>query len=151
MSKYKLIQFTNSNIGAIPANGFIPVGLISRRVNTSACNCNTFSVSSSNADSVYLNEPGSYKVTYVGSFNAAAEGDFSVSLIANGVSVITSQETVTAAEDMVNITLVYVMRVCPNCCSAPANCPMSIQMQLGTGATSATDPSVANLIIEKIA
>ena len=150
MSNYKLIQLTNTNIGTLPANSFIPVGLITRRINASVNSNVTFQVASSASDTVYLNEPGSYKVTYVGSFSAGAVGNFAISLLANNTAVMTSQETVAAADDYVNITLTYVVRVCPTCCSAPATCPMSIQLQVGDVATSATEISTANLIIEKV-
>jgi hypothetical protein len=150
MSNYKLIQLTNNNIGTITANSFLPVGLITRRINASAANCSTFQIASSTSDTIYLNEPGSYKISYVGNFSAGAVGDFAISLVANNDTVFTSQETAAAADDYVNIALSYVVRVCPNCCSAPATCPMSIQFQLGDVATSATEISTANLIIEKV-
>jgi hypothetical protein len=151
MSNYKLIQLTNNTIGSIPANAFLPVGLVTRRINAPISSNVTFQIASSTSDTVYLNEPGSYKITYVGSFAAGAAGDFSISLIANGTEVFTSQETVAAADDYVNITIDYVVRVCPNCCSVPATCPTSIQFQVGNVETSATVFSNANMIIEKIA
>ena len=150
MSRYKLVQLTNKSIGEIQAGDYLPVGMITRKINASTCNCNTFQIASSNSDIVYLNEPGSYKVTYTGSFAAGAAGVFAISLIANQETIFTAQETVAAADDLVNMNLSYVVRVCPNCCSSPANCPMSIQIQLGDLATSATVDSTANLIIEKV-
>ena len=150
MSNYKLIQLTNNNIGSIAANSYLPVGLITRRINASTSNCSTFQVASSTSDTIYLNEPGSYKITYTGSFSAGATGSFAISLVANNSTVFTAQETVAAADDYVNLDFSYVVRVCPNCCSAPATCPMSIQLQVGDVATSATEISTANLIIEKI-
>lgn len=150
MSKYKLIQLTNSSIGAIDANTLLPLGIVTRRIN-SACDCPTFQVASSNADTVYINEPGYYKVTYSATFTAAAAGNVSVSLLTNQATVYTVTEEATAAEDIVNVTLPYVIRVCPNSCSSPYNCPMAVQFKLGDTALGITpDPSTANLIIERV-
>jgi hypothetical protein len=151
MSKYKLIQLTNNNIGAINANNYLPLGIVTRRLNAATNDCSTFQVTSSTSDTVTVNEPGYYKVTYSASLTAAATGTFPISLIANQDNVYTVSETVAAADDVINLTLVYTIRVCPNCCSAPYNCPISLQIQLGDIATSATIPSTANLVIEKIA
>jgi hypothetical protein len=150
MSKYKLIQLTNSSIGAIDANTLLPLGIVTRRIN-SACDCPTFQVASSTADTVYINEPGYYKVTYSATFTAAAAGNVSVSLLTNQATVYTVTEEATAAEDIVNVTLPYVIRVCPNSCSSPYNCPMTVQFKLGDTALGITpDPSTANLIIERV-
>jgi hypothetical protein len=148
MSKYKLIQLTNNAIGATTAQTLLPLGLITRRLNASACNCTTFQITSSDSDTLILNDPGYYKITYNANLIAAAAGDLSVSLLANQQEVTSSSETVAAADDTANITLIYTIRVCPNCCSAPTNCPVNIQLQLGDVAISAG--STANLIVEKI-
>jgi hypothetical protein len=151
MSKYKLIQLTNTNIGEILAGENIPLGLVTRKVNSNGCDCPVFQVASSNSDTVYINEPGFYKVTYSATLTAGAAGLMSVSLIANQNSIYTVSQEATAAEDIVNITLVYVLRVCPNSCSSPYNCPTSVQLRLGDVATGITpDPSTANLIIERV-
>jgi hypothetical protein len=151
MSKYKLIQLTNTNIPAVDANAYLPLGLVTRRYNTPVADCSTFEIGSSSSDSITITEPGYYKVTYNATMTAAAAGNVSVSLISNQNSVITVSEEATAAEDIVNITLIYVIRVCPNCCSSPTNCPVSIQLQLGDVALGTTpSASTANLIIEKV-
>ena len=151
MSKYKVIQLTNNNIGATTAQSFLPLGTITRRINAPVTLTNVFQVASTGADIVYINEPGYYKVTYSATLTAAAAGTVGVSLVANNDTVYTVSEEATAAEDIVNLTLVYIIRVCPNCCSSPFNCPVGIQMQLGDTATGITpDPSTANLIIERV-
>lgn len=151
MSKYKLIQLTNTNIGAITADTLIPLGLVTRRYNAPVDNCSTFEVASSAADTLYITEPGYYKITYSMVATAGAAGVMGVSLIANQNVVTTVSQDVTAAEDIVDLTLIYVIRVYPNCCSTPANCPVAVQMKLGDVATGITpNPSTTNLIVEKV-
>jgi hypothetical protein len=151
MSKYKLIQVTNTNIGALDANSLLPLGLITRRYNSPSDCCSTFDLGSSSSDTLYINEPGYYKITYSLVASAAAEGVLSISMLNNQNSVYTVSSDVTAAGDVVNLTLIYVIRVCPNCCSTPSNCPVAIQFQLGDVATGITpNPSISNLIVEKV-
>ena len=151
MSKYKLIQLTNNNIGAVAANGYLPLGLITRKLNSACNNCATFQVTSSTSDALVITEPGYYKITYVGNLSAAAAGNISVTLVTNQQAVVSATETVAAADDVANIVLSYVIRICPNCCSAPYNCPVSVQFQLGSEvATSATEDSTSNIIVEKL-
>jgi hypothetical protein len=151
MSKYKLIQLTNTNIGALTANTYIPLGLVTRRLNTPCNSCSTFQLANSSSDILYINEPGYYKITYSATLTAGAAGLMSVSLINNQNSIYTVSEEATAAEDIVNITLVYTVRVCPNSCCNPGNCPLGIQFQLGDTATGITpNASTANLIVEKV-
>lgn len=151
MSKYKLIQLTNKAVGAVAAEDFMPLGLITRRVNSTTSPCTTFQITSSTSDTVYINEPGYYKITYSATLIADAAGVLSLSLVANQNSIYTVSETAAAAGDAVDLTLVYVVRVCPNSCSAPYNCPTSIQLQLGDVAiTDTPESSVTNLVIERV-
>ena len=151
MSKYKLIQLTNNNIPAVTAGSFLPLGLITRRYNAPTTDCSTFEVITSGADTVQITEPGYYKVTYSATLTAADAGNIQVSLIANQNAVYSVAEEATAAEDVVNVTLIYVIRVCPNCCSSPVNCPVAIQLKLGDVALGITpSPSTGNLVIEKV-
>lgn len=150
MSKYKLIQLTNKQITGTAANTYIPLGLVTRKINSTACDIPTFTVGSSLADTVTINEPGYYKITYNSTLSPAAAGAVGVTLISNQDPIYSVSETAAAADDLVNLTLVYVIRVCPNCCSAPLNCPVNIQIQLGDTALSATTASVGNLVIERI-
>lgn len=151
MSKYRLIQLTNSSIGAIAADSFMPLGLVTRRINAPINCCSPFTVASSVSDTLSINEPGYYKVTYSSTLTAGAAGTISITLVSNGSDIYSVSEEATAAEDIVNVTLVYVIRVCPNSCSSPSNCPVAIQFKLGDTALGITpNPSTANLIIEKI-
>jgi hypothetical protein len=74
-----------------------------------------------------------------------------ITLVSNQEDVYTVSEEATAAEDILNLTLTYVIRVCPNCCSAPYNCPVAVQIKLGDTATGITpNPSTSNLIVERV-
>lgn len=151
MSKYKLIQLTNNNVGEITAGSFMPLGNVTRRINSPMNCCGAFQVTSSTSDTLNITEPGYYKVTYSATLTAGAAGLMSVSLIANQNTVYTVSEDATAAEDIINLTLPYVVRVCPNSCSSPYNCPVSIQFKLGDVATGITPaPSTTNLVVERI-
>ena len=147
MSKYRVLQLTNQTVGAVAVNGYMPFGKITRRVQESCGNCTTFNVTTSQADIVYLNEIGNYNVDYSASLIAGAIGEVSVSLIVNGVQVYEVGATATAIDDVVNVTLPYQVRVCPNCAGAPNNCPMAIQIQL-TGV--AVTGGQSNLRIERV-
>jgi hypothetical protein len=150
MSKYKLIQLTNNSIGAIEAGAMMPLGLITRKINASTTPCSTFQVASTDSDVIYINEPGFYKITYTATLTAGAAGALGVTLITNSDDVYSVSEDATAAEDIVNLTLIYVIRVCPNSCASPYNCPTSVQFKLGDVATGVTPaPSTSNLIIER--
>jgi hypothetical protein len=151
MSKYKLIQLTNTNIGATQAGANLPLGLVTRKINVNGCECPVFQVVSSEADTVYITEPGFYKITYSATMTAGAAGLMSVTLVTNQSDVYTVSEDATAAEDIVDLDLTYVIRVCPNSCSSPYNCPTAIQFKLGDVATGITpNPSTANLIVERV-
>ena len=151
MSNYKLLQVTNTNIPAITANSLMPLGTITRKLNSCCNNCSTFELTSNSANTLYINEPGYYKITYSATLSAGDAGLMSISLINNGTNVTTVSEDATAAADVVNLTLIYTIRVCPNCCSSPYNCPVAIQFELGDVATGvAPNPSTSNLIIEKV-
>jgi hypothetical protein len=151
MSNYKLIQITNSQLPAAAANTFLPLGLITRRLNVNTNPCSVFQLASSTSDTLIISEPGYYKITYSGTFSAGAEGLVSVSLVDNQQTLYTVSEDATAAEDVVNLTLCYVIKVANNCCNAATNCPANIQFQLGDVALGITPaPSTSNLIVEKI-
>jgi hypothetical protein len=151
MSKYKLLQLTNTNIGVTAAGEFLPLGITTRRINAGGSPCSTFQVASSEANTVYINEPGFYKITYNATLTAGAAGIMSVTLVSNSNDIYSVSEDATAAEDIVNLNLTYVIRVCPNSCSAPYNCPTAVQIRLGDVATGITpNPSTANLVIERV-
>lgn len=147
MRNYKVLQMTNKTIGAVAIDGLMPYGIITRKICQGKTNGGTFSVTTTGADTIYLQEAGNYRISYSGSLVAGATGDIAVSLIANGVSVYTVTQTVTAVGDVINLTLPYEVRVCPNSCAVPTNCPMSIQIQLtGVAITDGT----SNILVEKV-
>jgi hypothetical protein len=144
---YKQIQLTNTSIGDVAAQGFIPLGKVTRRINAPQNCCNTFSVTSSNVDTVTINDPGFYKITYSLTATAAAAGDITVALVTNGTSVYSVTQNLVDETGSVNLMLPYTIRVCPTCSSASDNVPVTIQIQ-NTG--SALTGSTSNIIIEKL-
>lgn len=147
MSKYRVLQLTNQAIGAVAVNEYMPYGKITRRIQESFGGGSTFNVTTSQSDIVYLNELGNYDVTYSASLVASAIGEVSVALIVNGTQVYEVGATASAIDDVINITLPYQVRVCPNCAGAPTNCPVSIQVQL-TGVAITSGQS--NMLIERV-
>ena len=146
MSKYKLIQLTNNNIGAVAVNTALPFGNITRRLNSPYNDAATFTVSTTGANIVYLNDPGYYNIIYSLSGVAEAAGNFSATLTSNGVSSYTVTST-TTENGTFNVTLPYSVRVCPNSCGTPTNCPVGIQVVIdGVALTGGT----GNLMIEKV-
>ena len=145
MYKNKMIQMTNKNIGVVNANSFIPFGTITRRIDCGNC-CSAFTISSSNTDTITINEEGYYKITYSITDIATAVGLNSITLLVNGVDTYTVGETVAAAGDAINLDLPYVVRVFKRCDNVATNNPMTIQIRADDAITSAT----ANIIIERI-
>ena len=144
---YKVLQLTNKNIGAVSVDDLMPLGNITRKISYGNSNCGTFQVSTTGADTVTLNEPGNYRITYSGSLTASAAGEVIISLISNSTNVYSVTATAAAADDVVNLTLPYEVRVCPNSCSNPNNCPMTIQFELtGIDITAGT----SNVLIERV-
>lgn len=146
-NKYKQIQLTNNNIGDVAVDEFMPLGIVTRRINAPFNCCNTFIVGSTASDILTITEPGFYKVTYSLTAETAAAGTVTMSLLTNGTSVYSVSAATTAADTPVNITLPYTIRVCPNCASTPTNCPVNVQLQLTGTALTGTS---ANLIVEKV-
>jgi hypothetical protein len=144
---YKQIQITNTAIGDVAVDGFIPLGQVTRRINTPYNCCNTFDLDSSTSNVVTINDPGFYKITYSLTATAAAAGDIVISLISNGTSVYSVSQNLVDETGSVNLTLPYTIRISPNCASIPANVPVTLQIQnTGIALTGAS----ANLIIEKV-
>lgn len=145
MKKYKLLQVTNNNIGAVAVNGLIPLGRITRKIDCDN-NCTAFTLSSSNADTVTISEQGYYDIEFSITALATATGLNSISLVVNGVDTYAVGETVATAGDAINLTLPYIVRVFKKCDNVATNNPMTIQFKADTAITSAT----ANLIIKKV-
>lgn len=140
----KLIQMTNTNIGAIAVDSFLPFGTITRRFGVGG-SYPTYITTNSNVDTITINDEGYYDITYNLSFVATGAGIATISLYTNGVETYTVSETV-AAGSTYNVTLPYTVRVYAKNCNAPTNNPMNVQIQLGGVAiTSGT----SNIQIEK--
>ncbi len=147
MTSYKQIQLTNNSVGDVAINSYIPLGRVTRRINAPFNCCNTFSVTSSDSDTVSLNDVGFYKITYSLTATAAAAGEVTIALVTNGTSIYTVSQTIVDEASGVNLTLPYTIRVCSNCSATPDNVPVSVQIQnTGIALTGAT----SNIIIEKI-
>ena len=142
--KTKLIQMTNTNIGAIAVDGYMPFGTVTRRYGVGG-NCPTYTISNSNVDTITINDEGYYDITYSTSVVATGAGIMGFSLLANGIEVYEVTETV-AAGSTYNFTLPSTVRVYAKCGNAPTNNPMNIQVQLtGVAITS----GVSNIQVEK--
>ena len=144
---YKLIQLTNNDIGDVAVDAYLPYGRVTRTINAPYNCCNTFSVSTSGADVVNLNDIGFYKVTYSLTGMAAAAGDVEIALVTNGSEVYSVSQYVADAAGSVNLPIVYVIRVCSSCSAAPESVPVAVQIQnTGIALTGVS----SNLIIEKL-
>jgi hypothetical protein len=147
MTSYKQIQLTNNTVGDVAINAYMPLGRVTRRINAPFNCCNTFTVTTSDADTVMLNDVGFYKITYSLTATAAAAGEVTIALVTNGTSIYTVSQAVVDETAGVNLTLPYTIRVCSNCSATPDNLPVSVQIQnTGIALTGAT----SNIIIEKI-
>jgi hypothetical protein len=144
---YKLIQLTNLDIGDVPSGGFMPLGRVTRRINAPYNSCSTFVVTSTLADSVILNDPGFYKITYSLTGAPSAVGTVTTGIVVNGTTVYSVSEYAADITGPLNITVPYVIRVSPNCAGAPDNVPVTVQI-LNSGV--ALTGTSGNLIIEKI-
>lgn len=149
MSSYRVMQLTNTNIGAVAVTNLLPLGVVTRRINRRNCGCGdnpTFSLSTVGTNIVTVNECGNYRISYSLSGVAAAAGLLSVALQINGSTVYTVSATA-AAGNTINLTLPYEIRVLPNCDSVPNNSPVNITLQLtGVGITGGT----SNLLVERV-
>lgn len=144
MSRFKMLQITNNNIGTIVENSFLPLGTITRRVDCSN-NMSAFTVSSSGTDTITINEAGYYEIEYSISEIATTAGISTVTLVVNGADVYTVGVTATAG-GTVNLTLPYTVRVFNRCDNIATNNPMTIQFRTDTEIASAT----SNVIVKKV-
>lgn len=144
---YKQIQLTNKALSDVAVNQYIPLGSVTRRINAPYNCCSTFVVTSASNDTVVLNDPGFYKVTYTLTATAAAAGEVTVALVTNEESIYSVSQTIVDETTAVNLALVYTIRVTPNSEANPTNTPVNVQLQ-NTGI--ALTGESANLIIEKI-
>lgn len=147
MNNFRIIQLTNTSIGEVSEDTYMPLGEITRRIN-GKCADNvkrTFSTSSAGINVVTINECGYYKVTYSASIVASAAGIVTLSLQVNS-STVYSVSATAAEGETVNLTLPFEIRLSPNCQGVTNNIPVNIQVLLsGVGLTSGN----SNLIIER--
>ena len=144
---YKQIQLTNTDIGDIAVDALIPYGIVTRRINAPSNCSTTFTVTSSISDTVTINEVGFYKITYSLTGMAEAAGDVEITLLTNNSNIYSVSQYVADAAGSVNLTIVYTIRVCPNCSSAPDNIPVNVQIKnTGIALTGVS----GNMIIEKV-
>lgn len=142
---YRLLQLTNGNVGAVPAASLIPLGTVTRQVEQQQSCTETFLETTAVNTTVYVREPGFYKITYNGFLTAGAAGNVVVNLQINGTTVATATVTATAA-GTVPVTISFVTRVFNNCCNSN-NLPISVQFQNnGVALTGGT----SNLTIERV-
>lgn len=143
---YRLLQLTNSSIGAVAAAAFMPLGTVTRQVKQSNSCQPTFVVSNSTNNTVYIQEPGIYKVTYNGFLTVAAADTIILDLQVNGTTVATANVTAAAAGTFA-VPLTFTIRVFNNCNCNTTNLPAQIQL-LNNG--SALTGGNSNLIIERV-
>jgi hypothetical protein len=146
MTNAKILQLTNSTIGAIAVNGNMPLGVTTVVYPFDVSNCfPTYTITSSTSDTLVINKSGTYNFIYNASVVATGAGEVTLDLIVNGVTKYTTSVTATAA-GTVNITLPYEIYIPCNCASSPNNVPAYIQVQnTGVALTSGT----SNLIVSK--
>lgn len=144
---YRLIQITNTSIGAVAANTAIPVGVINNRTGKSSPCAQIFKVTTTANNVININEPGLYKITYNGYLTAgAAAGNVVINLQVNGTTVATATVTATAG-GTVSVPLTFVIRVKGNCCNA-INLPAILQfINAGVALTGGS----GNIILERVA
>jgi hypothetical protein len=146
MTNAKILQLTNSTIGAIAINGNMPLGVTTIIFPFDTNNCfPTYTVTSSTSDTLVINKPGTYKFIYNASVIATDAGEVTLGLVVNGATKYSVSTTATAA-GTVNLTIPYEVYVPCNCASSPNNVPAYIQVQnTGVALTSGT----SNLIVSK--
>jgi hypothetical protein len=146
MTNARILQLTNSTIGAIAVNGNMPLGVVTVVYPFNTDNCYpTYNVNSSTSDTLVINRAGTYNFIYNASVIASEAGNVTFTLNVNGVSKYTVNATATEA-GAVNVTIPYELYIPCNCASSPNNVPTYIQVQnTGVALTSGT----SNLIVSK--
>jgi PKD repeat protein len=146
MTSAKILQLTNSTIGAITTGSNMPLGVATVIYPYDTSNCfPTYTVQSSTSDTLVINKVGTYSFIYNASVVASAAGEVTFVLKVNGVSKYTVSMTATEA-GTINITIPCEIYIPCNCASTPNNVPAYIQVQnTGVALTSGT----SNLIVSK--
>lgn len=143
----KVLQLTNTNIPAVAANGYMPLGISTVKYPVETSNCQpVFTVTSSTSDTIAVNRGGTYRLDYSASLVASAAGAVTLAVLVNGVSKYAVSATAAAAADTVNLTVPLDIYLPCNCNAAPNNIPANIQIQnTGVALTSGT----SNVIITR--
>lgn len=143
----KVLQLTNTNIPAVAANSYMPLGISTVKYPSETSSCQpVFTVTSSISDTITVNRGGTYRLDYSASLVASAVGVVTLAVLVNGVSKYTVSATAAAAADTVNLTIPLDIYLPCNCNAAPNNIPANIQIQnTGVALTSGT----SNVIITK--
>jgi hypothetical protein len=126
----KLIQLTNSTIGVVGVDGFMPLGTVTTiypSYSSYQSGSPIYVITSSTSDTLQINRSGTYKVIYSASVVATAAGDVTVDLLVNGVSKYSVTETAAEA-GTVNITIPFEVYIPGNCCASPINIPAYVQL-----------------------
>lgn len=147
MSYYKAIQLTNTNVGAVAVDTLMPLGNLTRRINSENCTSYPFATTTSNIDTIVINDCGYYKITYNASVVAGAAGVVTFNILLNGNVIYTISETAAAEGDTVNMTGIYEIRVNPNSCCNPSNLPVNVQVELLTTALTGGN---TNILVELV-
>lgn len=142
----RILQLTNTNIGAVAVDTLMPLGTITRKYCCGSAGQNTFNVSTTGANTITINDKGYYNVLYSASLAVAAAGNVVLNLLVNGEVVLTKTETASAA-GFVDITIPYTVRKLPSC--AYNNLPLTIQVELDDTSIAVTD-GTSNIIVNKI-
>ena len=142
---YRLLQLTNYDLGPVAVGAYIPVGTMTREVRAgSQCN-DTFIVTTSNNNSIYINEQGFYKIAYTGYLEVAVAGDIVVELQISGVTLRTATVTAPAAGTYL-VSFDFVTRALKDCCN---NVNTQLLVRLLNSGIAITDGE-ANLVIERV-
>jgi hypothetical protein len=115
MTNARILQLTNSAIGAVAIDQNLPLGVITVRYPFDISNCYpTYTITSSTSDTLVINKSGTYKFIYNASVVAGAAGEVTFILKVNGVQQYTVSATATA-DGTVNLTIPYEVYVPCNC------------------------------------
>lgn len=136
----RLIQITNSSIGAVADGAKMPLGVAD--INCSCQNCpSVYDLVSSNADVVRVGRGGYYCVKYFASVVAAAAGTMAITLYVGGTAVYTFSQTVVEGET-VSVAFERYIYLANNCNVLPNAIPAYVSFGLSgvalTGGVSTT-------------
>lgn len=141
----KIIQLTNSNIGVVAIGSRIPFGVIDIRCPRSAQSVDTFTVTTSGADTLTINKGGLYKFIYNASIVATAAGVLTLTLYNGSTAIGSISQTVSGAGDTENLNFVKEIYLPSNCQANPYAVPANFSIVV-TG--SAITTGTSTLIVE---